>query len=74
MTALTHTCWFPVLRDEPSEDAPSHIPWGMAEEAYAVYSRRYGSEQSLERIAERGGFGPGELDMFIPGWRERVPT
>lgn len=27
---------------------------------------------SLERMAERGGFGPSEMDMFLPGWRDEV--
>jgi len=48
------------------------IPWGVAERAYEVYSKRYGTSQSLERLAQRGGFGGGELDDMIPGWREEV--
>jgi hypothetical protein len=40
---------------------PSQIPWWLAEEAYKVYSRREGAGQSLERLAERGGFGREEL-------------
>lgn len=39
----------------------STIPWWLAEIAYAEYSRRYGCSQSLERMAERGGFGREEL-------------
>ena len=37
------------------------IPWWLAEEAYARYSELYGTSQSLERLAERGGFGREEL-------------
>ncbi len=37
------------------------IPWWLAEEVYAEYSKRYGNEQSLERLNERGGFGRGEV-------------
>ena len=37
------------------------IPWSVAETAYEEYSRRYGKGQSLERLAERGGFGRDEL-------------
>jgi len=37
------------------------IPWWLAEEAYERYSELYGSSQSLERLAERGGFGREEL-------------
>lgn len=48
------------------------IPWSVAERAYEVYSKRYGTGQSLERLAQRGGFGACELDDMIPGWREEV--
>jgi hypothetical protein len=41
--------------------APGQIPWGLAEIAYAEYVRRHGSSQTLERLAERGGFGWSEL-------------
>lgn len=37
------------------------IPWWLAEVAYVVYAKRYGTSQSLERLAQRGGFGRGEL-------------
>jgi hypothetical protein len=36
------------------------IPWGLAEILYPAYGR----DQMLERIAERGGFGRGELGML----------
>ena len=39
----------------------STIPWWLAEEAYSFYASLYGSGQSLERLAERGGFGRREL-------------
>lgn len=64
---------FPLLlsyRQQRAGEAES-IPWALAEEAYVVYCKRYGgSGQSLERVAERGGFGPGEMDLFRPGWRD----
>lgn len=41
------------------------IPWWLAAEAYEHYAALYGRTQSLERIAERGGFGRKELiDML----------
>ncbi len=43
----------------------SEIPWWLAEEAYAYYSMVYGTRQSLERLAERGGFGRYELLMLL---------
>lgn len=33
------------------------VSWPAAERAYATYSKLYGTSQSLERLAERGGFG-----------------
>ena len=37
------------------------IPWWLAEEVYAEYSKRYGTSQSLETLNSRGGFGRGEV-------------
>ncbi len=51
---------------------PTMIPWAVADKAYAVYRGRYGAQQTLERLAERGGFSAGEMDDFYPGWREEV--
>lgn len=45
--------------------APSTIPWWLAEEAYKHYAGRFGSSQSLQRLAERGGFGREELLMLL---------
>ena len=44
---------------------PCTIPWWLAEIAYEYYSSLYGKGQSLERLAERGGFGRTELVRFI---------
>jgi hypothetical protein len=44
---------------------PCTIPWWLAEEAYKVYSAKYGTYQSLERLAERGGFGRKELLLLL---------
>lgn len=46
-----------------------HIPWIVAEKAYWEYAKRYGTGQSIERIAERGGFAESELDGLYPDWR-----
>ncbi|MCY1080303.1 hypothetical protein [Archangium lansingense] len=42
----------------------------MADKAWAGYSARYGRGQSVEQLAQRGGFGWCEMDTFFPGWRE----
>lgn len=44
-----------------------YISWDMAEKAYEVYSFLYGTDQSLERLAERGGFGLTELCYLLEG-------
>ena len=43
------------------------IPWWLAEKAYEVYSKQFGTMQSLERLAERGGFGRYELTQLLKG-------
>jgi len=50
---------------------PSTIPWWLAEIAYDFYVSKFGSRQSLELLAERGGFSRGELICFL---RRRVPA
>lgn len=45
--------------------ARSFIPWWLAEIAYENYSARYGTRQSLERLAQRGGFGRDELVALL---------
>ena len=48
------------------------VPWEVHGLAWEGYCRDYGSGcQSAERIAERGGFGVGEMDKYLPDWRER---
>jgi hypothetical protein len=66
---------FPLQRPLSSSDTkpgPRMIPWEIAERAYAEYAKRYGTSQSLERLAERGGFDVGEMDMLLPSWRNEV--
>lgn len=68
---------FPIQRNysrKPFKPYPLRIPWSVAELAYSVYAGRYGTSQSLERLAERGGFGDGEMDEFLPDWRDRCDT
>lgn len=50
-------------REFPMLDGP-RIPWSLAEKLYAGYSAEYGTTQSLERLAERGGFGWAEIAMW----------
>lgn len=51
-------------RPFPMFDGPP-IPWALAEVIYAAYDRLYGHDQTLEKMAERGGFGWAEVgEMF----------
>lgn len=44
---------------------PCTVPWWLAEIAYESYVKSGGRGQSLERLAERGGFGRYELVALI---------
>lgn len=62
-----------VTRDNTKvKPGPLSVPWPVAEKAWAAYAQQYGTGQSVERLAERGGFDWCEMDMFHPGWREEV--
>lgn len=43
------------------------IPWAVAEAAYEEYRVKFGGAQTLDRIAERGGFGDEELVWLLKG-------
>jgi len=46
-----------------------------AAKAYVTYAKLYGDDQSLKRLAERGGFGPEEFASLVRGLRpSRVLT
>ncbi len=55
---------FPIQQD-PSGPAIT-IPWSVAQAAYEVYDARFGG-QTLERLADRGGFGRLELLWLLDG-------
>lgn len=63
---------FPLQVDRGAPAGPLSIPWSVAEVAYGEYARRYGTGQSLDELARRGGFGWGEMDLFHPRWREEA--
>lgn len=47
------------------DSVPRSIPWWIAEIAHRQYVREFGDCQSLERLAERGGFHWSELGMLL---------
>lgn len=60
----------PVQSDEgkPKDQqkrGPGTIAWIEHLTAWSAYAAKYGTGQSAERLAERGGFGYGELIMFL---------
>lgn len=56
----------------PVQGYSAGIPWSLHLRAWDAYAEKYGRSQSAERLAERGGFGASELDVFVPGWRDEV--
>ena len=61
-----------VKPDFPICQTGKKIPWSIAERDYEGYVKRYGKCQTLERLAERGGFYVEEMDQLYPAWREEV--
>ena len=55
----------------PMLDGPS-IDWQTARDIYRIYSCLHGTDQSLVRIAERGGFGWVEVPLFLAMHEEYV--
>ncbi len=43
----------------------SDIPLEIAQEAYKEYAAQFGTQHSLERLGERGGFGVGEIAWLL---------
>lgn len=62
----------PSERLAPVQGYTPGIPWSMHLRAYDVYCKKFRSQPALIEGGCRGGFGVGELDMFIPGWREEL--
>jgi hypothetical protein len=48
---------FPIQGGKP-------VAWAIAERAYVGYRHLYSDQQSLERLAERGGFSKQELAAY----------
>lgn len=63
---------FPLQRQPRGGHGPGSVPWVVAERAWSNYASHYGTQQSVERMAQRGGFSWGEMDEHFPGWRDAV--
>lgn len=51
------------------------IPWAVAEAIYeTMYAPLYGRGQSLQRIAERGGFAYGEIKIMAAFLNSKRPS
>lgn len=74
LPAAWEKAMFPIKRQRGAKPHPTKIPWEIADLAYSVYSAWCGDGQSLERLAELGGFGPAEMDEYLPDWRERCSS
>lgn len=60
-----------MIKRAPVQGWAAGIPWDLHLEAYSVYCKKYGPQKALIEGWCRGGFATEELDVFIPGWRER---
>jgi hypothetical protein len=62
-------CWYPPGRCEHGPGSRYHqagtVAWAEHLRAYDDYAKRYGRDQSAERLAERGGFGYAEMVMHL---------
>lgn len=56
-------CWYLPHR-YPNAKPPGTIAWSEYLSIYEVYAKRYGRDQSPERLAERGGFGYAEIVLI----------
>lgn len=66
--------WFPIQWHGHSPHGERfRIPWSIAQKAYVVYEGQGGRGQSLERVAERGGFELLELIWLLAGAPENWP-
>lgn len=45
----------------------THVDWRLGELAYSYYAKRNGTSQSLERLAQRAGFGVAEFAFMLLG-------
>lgn len=61
------------VRDKlfPMQDGPD-VSWEVGALFYLIYSSRYGTEQSIEGIAERGGFGYKEIELLVNEAYDRI--
>ena len=48
------------------------ITWEAMFHAYNAYALLFGTDQTMKRLVERGGFGESELDAFYPEWRNHI--
>lgn len=56
---------FPIQAEhKPGGRPATTIDWHEAEKVYDDYAYVYGFSQSLERLAQRGGFGHDELTIY----------
>lgn len=72
LKAILHLAQPAVEKRAPVQGYRGGIPWSMHLEAYDAYCKRWSKQEALITGGCRGGFGTGELDMLIPGWREEL--
>lgn len=67
----------PVQGEYKAKIPAGTIDWAEHEEVWEAYAKRFGTHQSAERIAERGGFGYSEIVKLLnkqpTTWAPHVP-
>lgn len=58
----------------PMIDSDIDITWDIAEKIYKKYCALFGTDQSLERIAERGGFGWDEVENINKMYAKKLQS
>lgn len=56
----------------PMQGGGPNIPWTLAEAIFEAYERNYGSSQSIEKLAARGGFTWHEVDICFQQLPQRT--
>lgn len=50
-----------------------YIPWPLAEVIYEAYAAQYGTDQSIEKMHDRGGFSWREVEIIFSGLARSKP-
>jgi hypothetical protein len=58
---------------QKASEACPYIPWPLAELIYEAYATQYGTDQSLQKLHDRGGFSWREVEVIFSGLAKSHP-